>query len=196
MIEVLVVYYSRFGATAEMAQSIARGVESVSGVSARVRTVPAVSPTNEAISPEIPEDGPPYAEISDLTECAGIIVGSPTRFGGMASPMKSFLERTGAEWLAGALVDKPAAAFTSTATLHGGQESTLLGMLLPLLHHGCLLVGLPYTEPALERTQTGGTPYGASHTAGADGDRPISDDERELCVALGRRIAMIASRLT
>jgi NAD(P)H dehydrogenase (quinone) len=196
MSEVLIIYYSRFGATAEMARTIARGVESVDGVTARVRTVPSVSPNTEATEAEVPEEGPPYAELADLHECDGIIIGSPTRFGSMASPMKSFLERTGAEWLAGTMVGKPAAAFTSTATLHGGQESTLLGMLLPLLHHGCLLVGLPYTESALERTRTGGTPYGASHTAGADSDRPISDDERELCVALGKRVAEITSRLS
>jgi NAD(P)H dehydrogenase (quinone) len=199
MTEVLVLYYSRFGATAEMAQSIARGIATVDGVAARLRTVPPVSPdpspgsdTNAAV----PDEGPPYAELSDLEECAGLILGSPTRFGTMASPLKHFLERTGAQWLSGALAGKPAAAFTSTATLHGGQESTLLGMLLPLLHHGCLIVGIPYTERALETTSSGGTPYGASHTAGADSDRPISDEERALCVALGQRVAETAARLS
>jgi len=195
MSEVLVLYYSRFGATAEMARAIARGIGSVDGASARLRTVPPVSPVSEATAPAVPADGPPYAELADLEECGGIILGSPTRFGTMASPLKHFLERTGAQWLSGALAGKPAAAFTSTATLHGGQESTLLGMLLPLLHHGCLIVGIPYTETALERTTSGGTPYGASHTAGPDSDRPITEEERELCTALGRRVAELVVRL-
>lgn len=189
MKEVLVLYYSRYGATAEMARAICRGVDSVDGASAVLRTVPPVSPVNEAVEPTVPEDGPAYAELEDLERCAGLIVGSPTRFGTMAAPLKHFLDGTGSTWVNGGLSGKPAAAFTSSASPHGGQEATLLGMLLPLMHHGMLLVGIPYTEAALSHTDGGGTPYGASHTAGPDSDRPLSDDERELCVALGRRVA-------
>ena len=195
MIEVLIVYYSRRGATAELARQVARGVESVPGATARLRTVPAVSPVTEAVEPEVPESGPPYATQADLSECDGLVIGSPTRFGNMAAPLKYFLDGTSALWLSGALAGKPAAAFTSTGTMHGGQESTLLTMMLPLLHHGMLLVGLPFTAAALSRTRTGGTPYGASHLAGEQGQVRLSDDERELAKLLGRRVADVAVRL-
>src|SRR5678809_272119 len=166
MPEVLVLYYSRHGSVARMARLVARGVESVSGVSARVRTVPPVSAETEAVAPAVPADGPPYAEHRDLRECAGLVLGSPTRFGNMAAPLKYFIDGLGAEWASGTLVDKPAGVFTSTSTMHGGQEATLLSMMIPLLHHGCVVTGLPYTEPGLNSTRTGGTPYGASHHAG------------------------------
>lgn len=195
MPEILVLYYSRSGATARMAQFIARGVAEVPGASARLRTVPPVSATCEAISPAIPDTGAPYAEERDLVACDGLIIGSPTRFGNMAAPLKYFLDGTGSLWLSGALAGKPAAAFTSTASLHGGQESTLLSMMLPLLHHGMLLVGLPYTEAALSETRGGGTPYGPSHWAGSDNQQSISEAEKSLCRALGRRVATIACRL-
>ena len=194
-LEVLVLYYSRYGATAEMARHVARGVEEVAGAAARVRTVPPVSPTCEAVEPSVPLEGPPYATHQDLVECAALALGSPTRFGNMAAPLKHFLDGTGELWASGALVGKPAAVFTSTASLHGGQESTLLSMMLPLLHHGMVIVGLPYTEPALSETATGGTPYGASHVAGTEGGRPLSEHERTLCQALGRRLAGVALRL-
>mgnify|MGYP006281562487 CR=1 FL=1 len=193
--EVLVLYYSRHGAVREMAQWIARGVESVPGATARVRTVPPVSAVSEAVAPAVPESGAPYAEPRDLEECCGLALGSPTRFGNMAAPLKHFLDSTSALWLKGALAGKPAAVFTSTGTLHGGQETTLTSMMLPLLHHGMLLVGLPYSEPALSATTGGGTPYGASHVAGATGDRALSEDEKKLCVALGRRLAAAALKL-
>ncbi|MES1943326.1 flavoprotein WrbA [Salinisphaera sp. PC39] len=193
--DILVLYYSRHGATAAMADEIARGVVGVRGADARVRTVPPVSPDTEATAGELPETGAPYAELSDLSECAGLALGSPTRFGNMAAPLKHFLDGTAAEWLSGALAGKPAAVFTSTGSLHGGQESTLLTMMLPLLHHGMLLVGLPYTEAALHRTTSGGTPYGASHLAGGGADKALTDDERTLCRALGRRLAETAVRL-
>ena len=195
MIEILILYYSRNGATARMAQRIARGIEEVAGVGARIRTVPPVSSTCEAVSPAIPDNGPPYAQERDLKECAGLILGSPTRFGNMAAPLKYFLDHTGALWLSGALSGKPAAVFTSTASLHGGQESTLLSMMLPLLHHGMLLVGLPYTEAALNETHSGGTPYGPSHWAGSAGEKPVSETEMELCHALGQRVAELTLRL-
>ncbi len=195
MSEVLVVYYSRYGATAEMARHVARGVESVDGVEARLRTVPPVSATCEAVEDDIPAEGPPYATTDDLVQCAGLALGSPTRFGNMAAPMKYFLDQTGSQWLSGALAGKPAGVFTSTGTLHGGQESTLLSMMIPLLHHGMLMVGIPYTEPALTDTRTGGTPYGPSHLAGPKGDLPLSEDERGLCHVLGRRIAEITRAL-
>lgn len=191
-LEVLVLYYSRFGATAEMARHVGRGVGEVDGVQARVRTVPAVSAETEAVADEIPVSGPPYAVLDDLRECAGLALGSPTRFGNMAAPLKHFLDSTGGLWLSGALAGKPAGAFTSTASLHGGQETTLLSMMLPLLHHGMFIVGLPYTEPQLLATMSGGTPYGPSHVAGADSDRALSGDEFALCRALGRRIATAA----
>jgi NAD(P)H dehydrogenase (quinone) len=193
--EILVLYYSRSGHTAQLARLIARGIEEVSGMHARLRQVPPVAPVTEVAQPPEPEDGAPYVTRADLADCAGLALGSPTRFGNMAAPLKYFLDSTGAEWASGALVGKPAALFTSTSTMHGGQESTLLSMALPLLHHGMLIVGLPYTEPALTTTQTGGTPYGLSHVAGAKGNNPISEHERELARALGRRLADVASRL-
>ncbi len=195
MTEILVLYYSRHGATAEMARQIARGIDQVAGAAARLRTVPPVSADHEASAPPVPEAGAPYATPTDLRECAGLALGSPTRFGNMAAPLKYFLDGTSALWLAGALAGKPAAVFTSTASLHGGQESTLLSMMLPLMHHGMLLLGLPYSEPALSQTTTGGTPYGPSHLAGARSDAPLSEDERLLCRALGQRLAGVALRL-
>lgn len=175
-----------------MAQLVARGIEEVRGARARLRTVPQVSTVCEAVAEEIPSTGPPYASPVDLRECHGLALGSPTRFGNMAAPLKYFLDGTGELWLSGALIGKPAAVFTSTGTLHGGQESTLLSMMLPLLHHGMLILGLPFSEPALAATTSGGTPYGASHVAGSDGTIPLSEDEHQLCVALGRRLAYAA----
>jgi len=195
MSEVLVLYYSHTGTVREMAQLVARGVEGVAGCAARLRTVPRVTTTAGAAGPVVPESGAPYAELKDLQECIGIALGSPTRFGNMAAPMKYFWDSTGELWLKGALAGKPAALFTSTGSLHGGQESTLLSMMLPLLHHGMLIVGLPYTEPELFATRSGGTPYGASHHAGAAGEFPITEHERRLCIALGRRLADVALRL-
>ncbi|WP_300730149.1 NAD(P)H:quinone oxidoreductase [Pseudomonas sp.] len=191
---ILVLYYSRHGATAEMARHIARGVEQ-GGLEARLRTVPAISTECEAVSPDIPEDGPLYASLDDLKHCAGLALGSPTRFGNMAAPLKYFLDGTSTLWLTGALVGKPAGVFTSTASLHGGQESTLLSMLLPLMHHGMLVTGLPYSESALLNTTGGGTPYGPSHYAGAEGKRTLDEHETALCKALGLRLATIASKL-
>lgn len=191
---ILILYYSRYGNTAEMARYIARGVEQVEGMTARLRTVPPVSTTCEAVDDDIPAEGPPYCTEQDLRECAGLIVGSPTRFGNMAAPLKYFFDGTSSLWLSGALIDRPAAVFTSTASLHGGQETTLLSMMLPLLHHGMVLVGLPYSEPQLKETGSGGTPYGASHLAGGAADRPIDADESALCQALGKRVARIALR--
>lgn len=195
MAEILILYYSRHGATAAMAQQIARGVEEVSGAQACLRTVPAVSSVCEAIEDDIPASGAPYASHDDLRECAGLILGSPTRFGNMASAMKYFIDSTSDVWLSGALSGKPAGVFTSTSSLHGGQESTLLSMMLPLLHHGMLICGLPYSETDLMHTSTGGTPYGASHLAGADNKNPLSEEEKRLCKALGRRVAEVAVRL-
>jgi len=192
---ILVLYYSRTGHTAQLARLIARGVEEVPGMQARLRQVPPVAPVTAVAQPPEPEDGAPYATREDLLDCAGLALGSPTRFGNMAAPLKYFLDSTGAEWASGALVGKPAAVFTSTSTMHGGQETTLLTMALPLLHHGMLLLGLPYTEPALNATVTGGSPYGASHVAGVAGDHAISDHERELARALGRRLADTARKL-
>ncbi len=189
MSTVLILYYSRYGSTKEMAQQIARGVKSVDGVEARIRTVPPVSTTCEAVEDNIPGTGHLYAEPSDLEDCDGLILGSPTRFGNMAAPLKYFLDSTGPQWLAGALRDKPAGVFTSTSSLHGGQETTLISMMLPLLHHGMMIVGIPYSEKELFSTSAGGTPYGASHLAGANSDNKISEEERELCFALGKRIA-------
>ena len=196
MTEVLVLYYSRGGSVARLARQIARGIGEVDGVSARLRTVPPVAPVTVEAAPPEPEDGAPYVEKRDLSECAGLILGSPTRFGNMAAPMKHFIDTLGAEWATGTLVGKPAAVFTSTATMHGGQESTLLSMLVPLLHHGCVIAGIPFTEPQLNSTRTGGTPYGASHVAGGKDDPQLSDDEAALARALGRRIATLAVRLT
>jgi NAD(P)H dehydrogenase (quinone) len=193
---ILVLYYSRYGATAEMARQVARGVELVAGMEARVRTVPAVSTVCEAVEDDIPPAGAPYASLDDLRHCAGLALGSPTRFGNMAAPLKYFLDGTGALWLGGALTGKPAAVFTSTSSLHGGQEATLLSMMLPLLHHGMLILGLAYGEPELIRTRSGGTPYGPSHLAGPDSDLPLSEEERRLCLALGRRLAETARSLS
>ena len=191
---ILVLYYSRHGATAEMARQIARGVEQA-GLEARLRTVPAVSAECAAVAPEVPEEGAVYASLDDLRHCAGLALGSPTRFGNMAAPLKHFIDGTSGLWLTGELVGKPAGVFTSTASLHGGQESTQLAMLLPLLHHGMLVCGLPYSEAALLETRGGGTPYGASHHAGADGKRPLDEHETALCRALGRRLAQTAQKL-
>ncbi|HHB12903.1 MAG TPA: NAD(P)H:quinone oxidoreductase [Chromatiales bacterium] len=191
---VLVLYYSRHGATAEMAHLVARGVEE-GGLEARLRTVPEVSATCEAVDPCVPESGAPYAELDDLRHCAGLALGSPTRFGNMAASMKHFLDSTSSLWLSGALIGKPAGVFTSTSSLHGGQESTLLSMMLPLLHHGMLITGLPYSETALLTTRTGGTPYGPSHLAGTESNLPVSEEEKQLCRALGRRLAETAKRL-
>lgn len=193
--EILVLYYSRYGAVARMADFVARGVEEVAGCRARVRTVPAVSAVCEATEDSIPAQGPPYASRDDLIACHGLVLGSPTRFGNMAAGLKHFLDGTGELWLAGTLIGKPAGVFTSTSSLHGGQESTLLSMMLPLLHHGMLLTGLPYSEPDLHTTRSGGTPYGASHFAGADGELALSEEEKRLCRALGRRVAQTAARL-
>ena len=195
MPEVLILYYSRYGATAEMARQIARGVEEVTGMSARLRTVPAVSSVCEAVEESIPDSGAPYACEDDLLECCGLILGSPTRFGNMAAPMKYFIDTTSRLWMSGALIGKPAAVFTSTASLHGGQETTLLSMMLPLLHHGMLLTGVPYSETTLMHTATGGTPYGASHLAGSDSKLPLSDDEKRICRTQGRHLAEFARKL-
>jgi NAD(P)H dehydrogenase (quinone) len=195
MPEILIVYYSRNGSVAQLARHVARGVEEVPGFAARLRSVPPVAAATTIAHPPVPDDGAPYATLQDLRDCAGVILGSPTRFGNMAAPLKHFLDSTGAEWASGALVGKPAAAFTATSTMHGGQETTLLSMMLPLLHHGALIVGIPYTEPALNATTSGGTPYGASHVSGTDHERPISDDERTLARRLGRRVAKIAAKL-
>jgi NAD(P)H dehydrogenase (quinone) len=191
---ILVLYYSRHGATREMARQIARGVE-LSGLEARLRTVPAVSTECEAVAPAIPEQGALYASIDDLKGCAGLALGSPTRFGNMAAPLKYFLDGTSSLWLSGDLVGKPAGVFTSTASLHGGQETTLLSMMMPLLHHGMLITGLPYSESALLDTRGGGTPYGPSHHAGADGKRPLDEHELTLCRALGQRLGKVAKDL-
>ncbi|MCU0867999.1 MAG: NAD(P)H:quinone oxidoreductase [Burkholderiales bacterium] len=193
--EVLVLHYSATGSVREMARLVARGVEQVDGMAARVRTVPRVAPVTEVAAPPVPDDGAPYATHADLDDCVAVAVGSPTRFGNMAAPMKHFWDGTGALWSRGALVGKPAAVFTSTASLHGGQEATLMTMLVPLLHHGMLLVGLPYSEPALHATTGGGSPYGASHWSGADHGRALDADERTLCIALGRRLATVARTL-
>ncbi|MBE2293724.1 MAG: NAD(P)H:quinone oxidoreductase [Phycisphaerales bacterium] len=192
MMEILVLYYSRTGGTAEMARQVARGVGEVEGMAARLRTVPPVSTVCEAVEDEIPSSGPPYASLDDLRECAGLALGSPTRFGGMAAPLKYFLDSTGGLWLEGALVDKPAAVFVSTSTLHGGHESTLLSMMLPLMHHGMLLMGIPFTESALHETRSGGTPYGPSHWSGPKSSNLLSSDEKQLCRALGQRLARVA----
>jgi len=195
MSEILVLYYSRHGAVKEMAHLIARGIEQAPGARARLRTVPQVASVTTVAQPAVPEAGAPYCELADLQQCSGLALGSPTRFGNMAAPMKYFWDSAGALWSNGALAGKPAAVFTSTSSLHGGQEATLLSMMLPLLHHGMLIVGLPYTEPALSATATGGTPYGASHLAGSASDLPISADEKALCIALGKRLAGVALKL-
>lgn len=195
MKEILVLYYSQGGAVRDMAQLIARGIESVKGAKARIRTVPKVSANCEATEPDVPANGPPYAELKDLHECAGLALGSPTRFGNMAASIKYFLDGTTSLWLKGTLAGKPAVVFTSTGSMHGGQETTLVSMMLPLMHHGMLILGLPYTEPELASTTSGGTPYGASHVGGIADDRPITEDERKLCLALGKRLAETTLKL-
>ncbi len=195
MPEILILYHSRHGSTAAMARKIAHGVEQHPGAIACLRTVPSVSAVSEATASEIPDDGPPYAELDDLQRCDGLILGSPGRFGNMSAPLKYFLEQTSNLWLAGALQGKPAGVFTATSSLHGGQESTLLSMVLPLLHHGMILAGLPYSETDLLKTTTGGTPYGATHVSGSDSQAQLSDEESRLCIALGKRIARLADKL-
>ena len=195
MSDVLVLYYTQGGSVRRMAELIAEGIERVPGASARLRTVPKVAATTTIAEPSIPDAGAPYCELRDLEECAGLALGSPTRFGNMAAPMKYFLDGTASLWMSGALAGKPACVFTSTGSLHGGQETTLLSMMLPLLHHGMLIMGLPYTQAELLATRTGGTPYGASHFAGAADDQPVSDAERALCIAQGKRLAEVAMRL-
>lgn len=195
MPDILVLYYSQHGSTAAIAQAIARGIESVPNAQARIRTVPKVAPTTQTSSPAVPATGAPYVEIQDLTECIGLALGSPTRFGNMASAMKHFLDGTAGVWMQGGLAGKPAAVFTSTTSMHGGQESTLLSMMLPLLHHGMVIVGIPYTEAALTSTTSGGTPYGASHVSGIDNKTQLTEDERKLAFALGQRLATTALKL-
>ena len=195
MPDILVLYYSRGGSVARLARQIARGVGEVAGMSARLRTVPPVSTSTQVATPPVPEEGAPYVEHGDLVECAGLLLGSPTRFGNMAAPLKHFIDGLGAEWTSGTLVGKPAGVFTSTASMHGGQEATLLSMMVPLLHHGCVIAGIPYTEPLLSTTRSGGTPYGASHVAGNRDEPQPSDEEAALARALGRRIAELAARL-
>lgn len=192
---VLIIYYSRHGATAQMADLVARGVESISGISAKVRTVPPVSPITQTASPPVPDTGAPYVTLPELENCAGLILGSPTRFGNMAAPLKYFLDSTLNLWVSGKLIGIPAGVFTSTSSLHGGQEATLLTMMLPLLHHGALIVGVPYSEQALHQTQTGGTPYGPSHVAGMDSNLPLSEHEKTVCQTLGKRVAHVAKLL-
>jgi NAD(P)H dehydrogenase (quinone) len=196
MPEILILYYSRGGSVAALARQVARGVGEVEGAVARLRTVPPVTAVTQPAAPPVPETGAPYVQASDLVECAALAIGSPTRFGNMAAPLKHFIDGLGSEWASGTLVGKAAAVFTSTATLHGGQESTLLSMMVPLLHHGCVLVGIPYTEPLLSSTRSGGTPYGASHVSGMQDDPEPSADEAQLARALGRRLATIALKLS
>ena len=196
MTEILVLYYSAGGSVRDMAHLIARGINQVTGASARLRTVPPVAPRTQVTEPPVPDEGAPYVELTDLEQCSGLALGSPTRFGNMAAPLKYFLDTTGTLWAKGTLVGKPAAVFTSTASLHGGQETTLTSMMLPLLHHGMLIVGLPYTLAEVNHTESGGTPYGASHWAGAADDKPLTDAERTLCIALGKRLAETATRLS
>ena len=192
---ILVLYYSRYGATAEMAHTIARGIDSVANIEARIRTVATVSPNTESTESKVPQDGPPYATLDDLQHCAGLALGSPTRFGNMAAALKYFLDGTSGIWQSGHLIGKPASVFTSTASLHGGQETTLLSMMLPLMHQGMLMVGVPYSQTELFTTTTGGTPYGPSHMAGNESNNPISEDEQKICLALGKRLAEIALKL-
>jgi NAD(P)H dehydrogenase (quinone) len=195
LLPILVLYYSRHGATRKLAECIAQGIESVSGCEARLRTVPQISTVTEATEAQIPASGAPYVELQDLEECQGLALGSPTRFGNMAAPLKYFLDGTSAQWLSGALSGKPACVFTSTGSLHGGQESTLLTMMLPLLHHGMLIMGLPYTEKNLMTTHSGGSPYGATHWSGISGDLVMTEETRELAIALGKRLALNARKL-
>ncbi len=189
---ILVLYYSRYGATAELAKEIARGIEQVSGIEAKLRTVPAISANSEATEPAVPNSGSPYATIADLSNCCGLALGSPTRFGNMAAPLKYFLDQTSGLWQSGDLIDKPATCFTSSSTLHGGQESTILSMMLPLIHHGMVYVGIPYSETDLMHTTSGGSPYGVSHLAGHNNKNPLSEHEINLCRAVGKRLATIA----
>lgn len=196
MIDILVLYYSRKGSTAELARQVCRGIESVDGVRARLRTVPPVTAATEAQAPAVPDTGPPYATLEDLKECAGLVLGSPTRFGNMAAPLKYFLDSTSSLWLNGGLAGKPAGVFTSTQTQHGGQETTLISMMLPLLHHGMYIVGIPYTEPALTTTRGGGSPYGASYVAGDNPSVRLTEDEKTLAQKLGARVATLAARLS
>jgi NAD(P)H dehydrogenase (quinone) len=195
MADILVLYYSATGSVARLADALARGVESVDGMHARVRTVPKIAPVTQHAAPLVPAEGPPYVEASDLDQCAGLALGSPTRFGNMAAALKYFIDGLGPEWARGTLAGKPAAVFTSTATMHGGQETTLVSMMLPLLHHGMVIVGVPYTEAELNSTRSGGTPYGATHVSGTSNDRPVSDEESKLAFALGKRLATLAKRL-
>jgi NAD(P)H dehydrogenase (quinone) len=195
MPDILVLYYSRGGSVARLARMVARGVEEVDGMRARLRTVPPVAAVTQQAAPPVPDEGAPYVDRQDLAECAGLALGSPTRFGNMAAPLKHFIDGLGSEWASGTLVGKAAAVFTSTSTMHGGNEATLLSMQVPLLHHGCVLVGIPYTEPALNTTRSGGTPYGASHVAGLKDDPQPTDEEALLARALGRRLAVIAGKL-
>jgi NAD(P)H dehydrogenase (quinone) len=195
MAEILVLYYSATGSVRSLAQSVARGIDSVEGMRARVRTVPKVAAVIDTPAPAVPAEGPPYVEARDLEECAGLALGSPTRFGNMAAPLKYFIDGLGPEWGRGTLAGKPAAVFSSTASMHGGQEATLLSMMLPLLHHGMVIVGIPYTEPDLNATRSGGTPYGASHVSGTANDRPVSDEEARLAFTLGKRLALVAKKL-
>lgn len=195
MKNVLILYYSRHGATVGMAQHVARGVESVAGCEAILRTVPEISEVCEAVADSVPAQGAPYVSLDDLKACDALALGSPGRFGNMAAPLKYFLEKTSSLWLSGSLVGKPAGVFTSTSSLHGGQESTLLSMMLPLLHHGMLITGLPYAEADLISTQSGGTPYGPTHVSGSDSARPLTDEEKRLCFALGKRLAQLAHKL-
>ena len=195
MADVLVLYYSATGSVRALAQSVARGIDSVSGMRARVRTVPKVAPVTEVAAPGVPPEGAPYVERQDLEECVALALGSPTRFGNMAAPLKYFLDGLGAEWVRGTLVGKPAAVFTSTASMHGGQEATLVSMMMPLLHHGMIVLGIPYTEPDLNTSRSGGTPYGATHVSGTANDRPVSDEESRLAFALGKRLAEVARKL-
>lgn len=193
---ILVVYYSRYGATKNMANFIARGIHSVPGIEAKLRTVPPVSPTHDATAPALPAEGDPYVTLEDLKNCAGLAMGSPTRFGNMAAPLKHFIDSTSSLWLSGDLSGKPASVFSSSASIHGGQETTLISMMLPLMHHGAVIVGIPYTESTLITTTSGGTPYGPTHVAGADSKLPISEDEKTLCLALGKRLATITLKLS
>ncbi len=193
---ILVLYYSRYGSVKQLAQHIARGIESVSGMEARIRTVPAVSPNTEASEPAIPDSGAPYVTLEDLKNCQGLALGSPTRFGNMAAPMKYFLDTASSVWLSGSTVNKPAAVFSSSSTMHGGQETTLISMMFPLFHLGFMLLGIPYTETDLNTTQSGGTPYGATHFAGSDGKQPVTEEEQRLCFALGKRLAETAKKLS
>ncbi len=193
--DILVLYYSRHGATRRLAEYVAQGVDAVPGCAARLRTVPPVAAVTATAAPPVPPEGSPYVELRDLEECGGLALGSPTRFGNMAAPLKYFLDGTVGQWMSGALAGKPAAVFTSSNSLHGGQETTLLSMMLPLLHHGMLIVGLPYSEPDLSATTSGGSPYGASHHARSDGAQGVTDEEKRLAIALGKRLAQAALKL-